>query len=175
MSDDKRGVLDPDWEDALRAGQEADGGKGSVESELAMLHLLRHARGPEPLRPDALDQVWSDMESEISREGGWTPWWKRMLDWRVGVGFAVASAAAVALFVAARPPSTTSTNDSVAQLPPARDAGMSATLEAQFDLLAPAARHAIGDSVDSGRATVRAGLLAKATGDETPSTIGGGR
>ena len=39
-----RGVLDPQWEDALRAGQAEDGGAGSVEAPVGLVASARHDR-----------------------------------------------------------------------------------------------------------------------------------
>ncbi|MEM6295952.1 MAG: hypothetical protein AAGA54_32065 [Myxococcota bacterium] len=172
MSDEKPGVLDPQWEDALRAGQAAEGERGSVESELAVLHLLRHARGPQPLEPDALDAVWSELEPEIAGQGGFTTWWQRLFDWRVGVGVAVASAAAAVIFFAASPaqgPLPPPDADAVAQAP-ALDPTLSATLQTQFDLLEPAARAQIDGDVAAGRGALRTELLASIA---APGTVGG--
>ncbi len=172
MSDEKPGVLDPQWEDALRAGQAAEGERGSVESELAVLQLLRHARGPEPLQPDALDAVWAELEPEIAEQGGFTAWWQRLLDWRVGVGVAVASAAAAVVFFAVKPadgPLLPPQNDAVAQAS-ALDPSLSATLQTQFDLLEPAARAQIDGDVAAGRGALRTELLASIA---TPGTAGG--
>ena len=45
MNEKRPGVLDPQWEDELRAGQEADGGQGSVEAATrCILALLRFRR-----------------------------------------------------------------------------------------------------------------------------------
>ncbi len=173
MSEDKPGVLDPQWEDALRAGQSAEGERGTVEAELAVIHLLRHARGAEPLGPDAMDQIWSELEPEIAA----VPWWRRVLDWRVGVGVAVAAAAAAVLVVAAQPSAPEGSEATVAQAGSGSDAAaMGITLQAQFDMLAPSARDDITGRVDDGRSRVRGRLLATITGSsqaDRPATIGG--
>lgn len=160
MSDKRRGVLDPQWEDELRAGQEAEGERGSVEAELAVVHLFRHAAGPETLDPESVDAVWSDVAGQIEAESGFTPWWRRMLDWRVGVGVAVAAAAAAVIVLApgSDVPAPGGPTEPIAQAPGAE--GMSITLQAQFEMLAPEARQAIETRVDEGRGAVRQQLLA---------------
>lgn len=171
MSEKRRGVLDPQWEDELRAGQEAEGEQGSVEAELAVVHLFRHAAGPETLEPDAVDAVWSDVASQIESESGFTPWWRRIFDWRVGVGVAVAAAAAAVLVLA--PGQATEPDDAPEPIAQAGGAeGMSVTLQAQFDMLAPGARHAIDERVDEGRGAVRQQLLASLE-SAADGTIGG--
>ena len=172
MSEKRRGVLDPQWEDELRAGQEAEGGQGSVEAELAVVHLFRHAAGPETLEPDAVDAVWSDVASQIESESGFTPWWRRMLDWRVGMGVAVAAAAAAVILLApgADPTDPGPQADPIAQAGGAE--GMSITLQAQFEMLAPEARDAIEERVDEGRGAVRQQLLASLE-SAADGTLGG--
>ena len=160
MSEKDPGVLDPHWEDALRAGQAADGAEGSVEAELAVVHLFRHAAGPETLEPDALEAVWSETAEGIEAESGFVPWWRRMLDWRVGVGVGVAAAAAAVLLMATRPPSPDPGAGAGAPIAQAGGAaGMSVTLEGQFELLAPEARADIAHRVDGGRGAVRARMV----------------
>ncbi|HGG58150.1 MAG TPA: hypothetical protein ENK31_10175 [Nannocystis exedens] len=74
MSDSaRRQVVDPVWEDELRAGQEQDGGAGSVDEELAVLHLLRHLREPEVLGEADLEGIWRSMEPVLKPK----PWWQR--------------------------------------------------------------------------------------------------
>lgn len=169
MSEKQEGVLDPQWEDALRAGQESEGARGSVEAELAVVHLFRHAAGPEALEPEAAAAVWSEVAEQIEAESGFTPWWRRMFDWRVGVGVAVAAAAAAVVVISTGPePNPNTDSDAVAQLGGAD--GMSMTLQAQFDLLAPQARAEIGTEVDAGRGSLREDLLASL---KPASTMGG--
>lgn len=159
MSEKQEGVLDPQWEDALRAGQESEGARGSVEAELAVVHLFRHAAGPETLDPEAAQAVWSQVTQQLEAESGFTPWWGRMFDWRVGVGVAVAAAAAAVMVISAGPdPMPALGPESVAQL--AGPEGISITLQAQFDMLAPHARAEIGAEVDDGRGALRQDLLA---------------
>lgn len=92
---DRSQVLSAHWEDELRAGQEAEGERGSVEPELAMLHLLRHAREPESLQASELDAIWSDIETEIAPAH--TPWWRKAWVWWAAPALATAAVLVVVL------------------------------------------------------------------------------
>lgn len=159
-------VLDPQWEVALRSGQAAEGEQGSVEDELAVIHLLRHARAPQPLGDDALDRLWGDV-AEASRPavGGWRAWLRQ--PWLLG-GAAAAAAAAVLLVVVVVDPGPSPAPDHGGQVAvrdpvPAVDHGdMAATIEAQFAMLEPGARAEVSRSIDEGRSSLRGELLAAA-------------
>jgi hypothetical protein len=161
------GVLDPRWEDALRAGQEADGDAGSVERELAVIHLLRHTAGPEALGDEGLEKVWAEIEPEVAP----ARWWKKFLGWRVA-GPAVAAAAAAVVIVivwpGSEPPDKPGGDEVAVQ---ETGPGSAEILAAQFEMLAPAARQDIATRVEDGRSSLRGDLLALAVGDT--KTIGG--
>lgn len=171
-------VLDPQWEVALRSGQAAEGEQGSVEDELAVIHLLRHARAPQPLDDAAFDKVWSDIgEASRPAAGGWRAWLRQ--PWIFG-GAAVAAAAAVLVVVWSGPgPSPTPDSGgaiAVRDPMPAVDHGdhgdMAATIEAQFALLEPGARAQVSRSIDEGRSSLRGELLAAAIASDG-RTMGG--
>jgi hypothetical protein len=150
------GVLDPRWEDALRAGQESEGGAGSVDAELAVVHLLRHARAPEALGDEALESVWGEIESELE-DARPLPWWKR--GWVLWGGTVASAAAAAAILVVVWPSAEheTARPDAVAvTTSPAQ------TLESQFELLAPEARAALGRQVERSRGSLRGDLIDRA-------------
>ncbi len=178
-------VLDPQWEVALRAGQAAEGEQGSVEDELAVIHLLRHARGPEPLREGALDRLWGEVEA-ASRPvgGGWRAWLRQ--PWLLG-GAAVAAAAAVLVVVVVQPGPEPGPERGLEPghggqvavrepLPAAGHGDMAAAAEAQFALLEPRARASVSHQIDEGRSSLRGQLVASAlhaSGSGDGRTLGG--
>lgn len=90
-----RGVIDDAWEQELTAGQEAVGEHGDLEADLAMLHLLRHARAPEVLGDEALEEVLEQLK-EASAPAS-TAWWRRgLVRW---VAVPACAGLAVVLFV----------------------------------------------------------------------------
>lgn len=160
-------VLDPAWEDALRAGQAEDGGAGSVEAELAVIHLLRHARAPEPLAPDTQGRLW---RAEIAPQISPVPWWRRRWLW----GVVPVAATAALLVVVLRPgvDEMTGEGEATVAAAPAQAAegkliaaapSPARALADQFDRLEGDARRELGGRVDRGRGVMRAQLLAMAT------------
>jgi len=181
-----RQVLDPAWEDELRAGQEQDGGAGSVDEELAALHLLRHLREPEALSPGDLDAIWRSMEPQLRPK----PWWQRA--WFFVGAPALASAAALLLVLATPSSEVESEGPRVADASspassesapraaadetgtpqPSPDAALSASasalvLEQHFAALEPGARRKLAGRVDVRRAQARGDLLARARGSRS--------
>jgi len=161
-------VLDPGWEDALRAGQAEDGGAGSVDAELAVLHLFRHARAVEPLAPEALEQVW---RAGIAPQISPVPWWRRRWLW----GVLPVAATAALLVVVLRGPPTTDTSAGSADLADspliaaaAPAPSPASALERQFAQLEGDARRELGGNVDRGRGVLRSQLLAMASKGGAP-------
>lgn len=163
-------VLDPRWEVALRAGQEAEGEQGSIEDELAIIHLLRHARAPQALDDAAFDRAWDGIDAEFEQQAastGWRAWLRR--PWLFGGSAALAAAAAAVLVVVwsgPGPEPAGTTHDVIAGADsidkPKSGASMAATIEAQFAVLEPGARAAVERSVDRGRSDLRGQLVAAA-------------
>lgn len=145
-------MLTPEWEDALRAGQAEAGESGSVDAELAIVHLLRHARAPEPA-PD-LDRLWSE---QISPAISPAPWWRRKWLWGV-----VPAAATAALLVVVLRGDPQDAGPQMAAASPAR------ALARQFEQLESGARRDLDTRVDTDRGTLRSQLLAQANGATTP-------
>lgn len=154
--DDERpgSVLTPDWEDALRAGQAEDGEAGSVEAELAVIHLLRHARAPEALAPADLDRVWRE---QISPTITPAPWWRRK--WLWGVVPAAATAALLVVVLRGDDPAPQMAAATTAKSP-------AQALARQFEQLEADARQDLDTRVDEDRGTLRSELLALAHGDQ---------
>ncbi|MCH9684323.1 MAG: hypothetical protein K0V04_23010 [Deltaproteobacteria bacterium] len=162
-------VNDPKWEVALRAGQQAEGHAGSVEDELAIVNLLRHARAPQMPSEAALDSVWSDLDAELDEQRaatGWRSWLRR--PWLLGGSAALAAAAAAVLVVVVSGPDPgpgPRGGGAMAQGDGAQvsDPGvMAATIEAQFAMLEPGARAAVERSVEGERNSLRGQLVASA-------------
>lgn len=145
-----RNVLDPAWEESLRKGQEEAGEAGGLERELAVLHLLRHARAVESMPEPAFDELWADVDGSIQP----VPWWRR--SW-VLWGAPVAAAAAVAIVVFSGTPPD-------AAVVTAESSGTSLLLEHQFSQLEPDARRVLASRVDVSRGQMRGQLLALAKG-----------
>ncbi len=158
-------VLDPAWEDALRAGQAEDGGAGSVDAELAVIHLFRHARAVEPLAPAALDNLWA---REIAPRITPVPWWRRRWLW----GVVPVAATAALLVVVLRGDSDQPGADKAAASPTliaaAKTTSTSSALEQQFAQLEGDARRELGGNVDRGRGVLRSQLLAQASKGDAP-------
>ena len=160
------------WEDALRAGQAQDGERGSVEAELAIVHLLRHARAPEELPRDRFEALWDGVADSIAaaeQAAAPAPWWKRSWSWAGGAALAAAAAVVVLLVLVPERPDGTDPTE-IAQAP-GRNA-IADKIERQFALLAPKARQQVQREADDNRDTLRGNLLsdALAAGD---GTIGG--
>lgn len=154
-----RGVLDPAWEDELRRGQEAEGEAGSIEAELAIVHLLRHARAPEALTAGELDKLWA---SELAPALTPTPWWRRR--WLWGALPAVATAAVVMVVVRGPGSGPAPTSDLAASSAPSPST--SQLLAKQFAQLEADARRDLDDRVDDDRGVLRHDLLAMSLGDK---------
>ncbi|WAS93798.1 hypothetical protein [Nannocystis punicea] len=160
-----RGVLDPAWEDELRRGQEAEGEAGSIEDELAIVHLLRHARAPEALTAGELDKLWS---GELAPALTPTPWWRRR--WLWGAVPAVATAAVVLVVIRGpesmpAPASKVATAES-ATATAAPGPSTSQLLAQQFAQLEHDARRDLDARVDDDRGVLRHDLLAMSLGDK---------
>lgn len=163
-------ILDPAWEDALRAGQAEEGEAGSVDAELAVIHLLRHARAPEPLSPAALDRLWS---SEIAPEITPLPWWRRRWLWGVVPATATAALLIVVLrsgsddgsIVADRSPAAAAPGETLIA---AATPSSARALKQQFAQLEGDARRDLGVRVDRGRGVMRSQLLAAASAGDKP-------
>lgn len=175
-------VLDPQWEVALRSGQEAEGEQGSVEDELAILHLLRHARAPQPLDDAAFDRIHGQLaemgDARPAAASGWRAWLRQ--PWLLGGGAALAAAAVVLVVVVSGPEPKPDHGGQLAQRDPvagergdAQGSGdMAAIIEAQFAMLEPGARAEVERSIEEGRSSLRGELVAAAIASDG-RTMGG--
>ena len=163
---------DGSWEDALRAGAEAEGEAGSVEAELAVIHLLRHARAPEGLSDARLEAVLRAVDDAIGvaeRESAPKPLWKRWSwSWLGGTALA-AAAAAVALIVLLPGGDGPERPTEVAQ----GESPLAEQVEKQFQILAPKAREQAKRETEDNRDTLRGGLLDDALNVQTQGTMEG--
>lgn len=169
---DSGSVLDPAWEDLLRAAQAEEGEAGSVDAELAVIHLLRHARAPEALTPADLERLWS---AELAPAITPLPWWRRRWLW----GVVPAAATAALLIVVLRGggdnpdmPDMVADGGRAASEAVVADAtpniSSAHALELQFAQLEGDARRELGDDVDRGRGVLRSQLLAQASAGDQP-------
>lgn len=170
-------VTDPVWEQELRAGMEADGEVGSVEPELAIARLLRHAHAPAELGDAREGAIWREIADRLDEVAPVArPWWRRAWSplskpWIWGPAVAMAAVAVLVLVNRPVPPSPDASPAEVA-----RDArekkSMAAQLEGQFVALAPTARASVARRVDASRGEMRSTLLAQAralpTGEGAP-------
>jgi hypothetical protein len=163
-----RAVTDPAWEHALLAGQAEEGEQGSIEAELSVVHLLRHARSVEALDDVALERAWGEIRSALPMP---TPWWKKSAVWWSVLGLGVSAAAIV--FVVSRGDATRVDTVPEIAIAPTHSVGVDQAhaLERQFELLAPEGRRRVQADVDAGRDRLRADLIARATAGQS----GGGR
>jgi hypothetical protein len=172
-----RTVTDPAWEHALLAGQAEEGEQGSIEPELSVVHLLRHARSVEALDDAALDRVWGEIGTALPST---TPWWRRSVVWWSALGVGVSAAAIVFVIGRGDGQPLRGAPEIAAVDAPRHRAGQADALERQFELLAPEGRRRVAADVDDGRDRLRADLLARATtgvvsGGGSGGDAGGGR
>lgn len=161
-------VTDPVWEQELRAGMDAEGDAGSVEPELAVARLLRHAHAPAELSDARETAIWREIAGRLDEAAPVrVSWWRRLSQpWIVAP--AAAMAAAAVLFLVTRPPTSGPGGADRAPRTASADAGeLAAQLEGQFAVLAPGARAAVAERVDDSRSDVRSSLLAKAAATPT--------
>lgn len=154
-----RQVLDPAWEDELRAGQEQDGGAGSVDEELAVLHLLRHLRDPEVLGKADLEGIWLSMEPILKPK----PWWQRA--WFF-VGAPALAGGAALLLVIGMPIQDSGPDDSAAGAPRIAVAdGVASTSKRKAAAAAPAEKpvRSLAESSVGGSATGSTAVSASAS------------
>jgi len=146
----RRQVIDPVWEDELRAGQEQDGGAGSVDEELAVLHLLRHLREPEVLGEADLKGIWRSMEPELKPK----PWWQRA--WFF-VGAPALAGGAALLLVLGTPIQTSGPGDAAVGGPKIAVAdGADKTLKREASVAAAPLAKPAGASAESGTVASKA-------------------
>lgn len=159
-------VTDPVWEQELRAGMEAEGESGSIEPELAIARMLRHAHAPAALGDARETAIWREIAGRLDEVApASVPWFRRLPTFWIW-GPAAAMAAAAVLFLVTRP--TPPTPDGRApKIAVADSKSMAAQLEGQFAVLAPGARAKVAQRVDVSRGDVRSSLLAKATATPT--------